>query len=625
MLLLFCNNNRTTSIKLKNKNVRKRRSGIISQPTEYLEDDEYVTYLKSKEEQNLIRTALENNDFLSHILQEKRLQHFIDCMYKQQVKEGETLITEGESGSHLYISNNGRFEITIQESFIDTFSDVRVFGELAILYSAKRHATITCLENGSVWTLDCPVFKKLIIKTAIEEQEEMVSFLKNVPKLNTASKEHLYQVTNLLKIEFFATAKEIVKQGEGGNKFYIIRAGSVTVIRNNDKVAQLGKGQFFGELALLKDDFRQATVVADAPGTECLTLTRKEFIDHFGEVDEFINLKMKYLDTEKVVEYTDVNLDEFEILKTLGIGGFGRVKLIRHKSYRDQVFALKCMQKMEIIAKSHQDQVYNEKNLQMACNSPFIVRMYRSFRDSKYVYLLLEVCYGGDLWNLLHKQKKRNFEESAAKFYSGCIVEALEYLHKRSIIYRDLKPENVMVHSNGYLKLTDFGFAKKIDSKEKTYTFVGTAEYVAPELIQNKGYNKAVDYWALGVFIFELLTGRTPFHTNDPGHLKTYKLILKGIDHVTFPYYISSKARSLIKKLCAHTPSDRLGCQRGAIEDIKSHPWFSSFNWSKLRNFEITPPFKPVLQHIVDTKYFENFTENKTVPLDDFSSWDNEF
>lgn len=182
-----------------------------------------------------------------------------------------------------------------------------------------------------------------------------------------------------------------------------------------------------------------------------------------------------------------------------------------------------------------------------------------------------------------------------------------------------------MVNSNGYLKLTDFGFAKKIDSKEKTYTFVGTAEYVGPEIILNKGYNKAVDYWALGVFIFELLTGRTPFHTNDPGHLKTYKLILKGIDHVTFPFNISNKAKNLIKKLCAQTPSDRLGCQRGAIGDIKSHPWFSSISWFKLRNFDIKPPFKPILQNNIDTTYFENFPEIKSIPLDDFTSWDNEF
>lgn len=373
-------------------------------------------------EQNLIRTALQTNDFLFHILQEKRLQHFIDCMYQQQIKEGEILIKEGETGSHLYISNKGKFEVSIQGNFLDTFSDVRVFGELAILYSAKRHATITCLENCSVWTLDCPVFKKLVIKTAIEEQEEMVSFLQNVPKLNTASKEHLYQVTNLLKTEFFPTSKQIVKQGEVGDKFYIIRAGSVTVIRNDSKVAQLGRGHVFGEIALLKDDFRRATVIADAPGAECLTLTRKEFIDHFGEVDEFVNLKMEYLYTEKVMEFTELELDDFETLRTLGVGGFGSVMIIRHKFYRDQVFALKCMRKMEIIAKSQQDQVYNEKNLQMACDSQFIVRLYRTFRDSKYVYLLLELCYGGDLWNLLHRQKKRRFGESAAKFYSGRII-----------------------------------------------------------------------------------------------------------------------------------------------------------------------------------------------------------
>ncbi|KAJ8920703.1 hypothetical protein NQ315_004842 [Exocentrus adspersus] len=622
-MLLFCNNNNSNNyknrmnIKLKNQIKWKRRSGVISEPTESLEDDVNVYFAKTKGEQNLIRMALQSNEFLSHIIKEKRLQQFIDCMYTQQVSEGELLTREGETGSHLYISNTGIFEVIIQEVSVNTFSDVRVFGELSILYSAKRHATIKCLRGGSVWVLDC--------STAIEEQEEMVSFLKKVPTLNTATKEHLYQVANLLRSEFFPAFKEIIKQGEVGDKFYIIRAGGVTVLKNSVKVAYLSKGQFFGEISLLRDDFRQATVVADAPGTECLTLTRKEFIDHFGEVEEFINFKLQYTYRNEVIEYMDFELDDFDVLKTLGVGGFGRVKLIQHKYYKDQVFALKCMSKIDIISRSCQDQIYNEKNLQMACKSSFIVRLHRTFRDFKYVYLLLEVCYGGDLWNHLYRQKRGCFAEPAAKFYSGCIIKALEYLHNRNIIYRDLKPENVMIHSNGYLKLTDFGFAKKTDSKENTYTFVGTAEYVAPEIILNKGYNREVDYWALGVFIFELLVGRTPFRTNDPCHLKTYNLILKGIDHVKFPYYVSSKAKNLIKKLCTQSPSERLGGQKGRIEDIKSQPWFSSLNWFKLENFELAPPFKPILQNNVDTKYFEELEELNTVPLDDLSAWDSEF
>ncbi|KAJ8974490.1 hypothetical protein NQ317_006538 [Molorchus minor] len=298
--------------------------------------------------------------------------------------------------------------------------------------------------------------------------------------------------------------------------------------------------------------------------------------------------------------------------------------------YKEQVqdFALKSMKKIEIIGRNHQDQIYNERDLQMACNSQFIVRLYRTFKDLKYIYLLLEVCLGGDLWNHLHRQKKHNFDETSAKFYAGCVVEALAYLHQHGVIYRDLKPENLIIHTSGYLKLTDFGFAKKIDSKEKTYTFVGTAEYIAPEIILNKGHTKGVDYWALGVLIYELLVGRTPFKTNNGDHMKTYKRILKGIDQAAFPYFLSVKAKSLIKKLCTQSSSDRLGCQRGGINNIKNHPWFATLNWYQLTNCMIEPPFIPELENNFDTKYFEDAEckgSQESIPPDFHSAWDEDF
>ncbi|KAG5882994.1 hypothetical protein JTB14_004333 [Gonioctena quinquepunctata] len=208
---------------------------------------------------------------------------------------------------------------------------------------------------------------------------------------------------------------------------------------------------------------------------------------------------------------------------------------------------------------------------------------------------------------------------------TGCVLEGLAYLHERGILYRDLKPENVIVHHNGYLKLADFGFAKQIDAKEKTFTFVGTAEYVAPEIILNKGYNKGADYWAFGVFIYELLVGKTPFRTNDPAHLQTYRMIMRGIDTVVFPYIVNNKAKSLIKKLCAQNSSDRLGCLKNGVEAIRKHPWYSNFEWDKLANLELEPPYKPQLSNNTDTRYFDRFPDEKDVPEDDFSEWANEF
>lgn len=194
------------------------------------------------------------------------------------------------------------------------------------------------------------------------------------------------------------------------------------VEKDHEEVAKLSRGQYFGEIALLTNEFRQATVKAGSPGVDCLSLNRKEFIDHFGEIEVFIKLKLEPgLQKEKSFEFVNFGIEDFDIIRVIGIGAYGKVELVQHKTQKNLVFVIKFMKKADFVTKSHQEHVFNEKILQMACNSPFIVKMNRTFKDSKYLYFLLEACLGGDLWNLLHKQKKRYFDEDRAKFYSGKI------------------------------------------------------------------------------------------------------------------------------------------------------------------------------------------------------------
>lgn len=182
-----------------------------------------------------------------------------------------------------------------------------------------------------------------------------------------------------------------------------------------------------------------------------------------------------------------------------------------------------------------------------------------------------------------------------------------------------------MVASSGYLKLTDFGFAKRIRPNESSYSFVGTAEYIAPEFIRKTPHDKGVDYWALGIFIFELLVGHSPFRNDEHNDLKTYQAILKGIDFVTFPFIVSPRARNLIKKLCRPSSVDRIGCQKNGAEDIRTHPWFSKLDWEKLRKQELDPPIRISLNGKTDTRYFESFSEEREDVVDDFSLWDKDF
>ncbi|KAK4879698.1 hypothetical protein RN001_007844 [Aquatica leii] len=605
----------------------RRRSGLAGQSANIDKEDfssmEIVKHSKDNSNENLIKEAISKNEFLNQVLEGKRLQRVVDAMYPREVAANEVLINEGSVGTQLYIPASGNYEVIVNEKSICKFEHNKVFGELAILYNEKRQATIQALTKGNIWVLDQNVYQKLTLKTEIEHRNELLAFLEKVPKLNTISKQAISRVTDLLKREFYCTGDVIVRQGDHGDKFYIISAGNVTVTTESQgEVGKMGRGEFFGQLALLNDDVRQATVTADPPGVECFSLSRPEFILHFGKIEDIQNVsdKDKKISTAAVVNpYQDVKLIDLKIVATLGIGGFGRVELVQHKIKKEFVFALKYLKKVDLIQQEQLEHVLNEKNIQMGCNSPFIVCMYKTMKDKKYLYFLMEACLGGDLWLLLQKQSRRRFHENAARFYAASALEALAYLHKRDIVYRDLKPENLMLDPKGNLKLTDFGFAKKLESTGRTYTFVGTPEYMAPEIILNRGYDKAVDYWALGILIFELLVGKTPFRNKDASYMKTFNLILRGIENVRFPDTVSIKAEHLIKRLCRPMPTERLGCQKESTQAIRDHRWFTDLNWEQLQSGNLKTPFKRTL------KNFGNFPKDTDIPPDEMSGWDDNF
>lgn len=549
-------------------------------------------------------------------------------MFLEEVHENEVIIHEGDKGSQMYISASGVYTVLIKNRKGITFRDHRVFGELAILYKAKRMATIKALTSGKVWVIHRHVYQKIIVDNAKKHEDELRSFLNNVPNVNNLSEENLKIMTQILKTEFFAPDAVIVQEGDVGDKFYIIHAGNVTVTKEMvGKVADLERGSFFGEKALLQSDRRQATVTAKEPGVECLTLTRNQFLEYFDYSDFEVKSKTPTVGFEIIPEnkdYQNLEIDQFIKIKTLGVGGFGRVELIQHNTRKDQIFALKYLKKVDVVQQEQVSHAYNEKDIQIKCNSMFIVQLYRTFKDNKYLYFLMEPCMGGDLWTLLQREKSRCLKEPAAKFYSACVTEAFSYLHERSCVFRDLKPENLLIDKTGYLKLTDFGFAKSIGTR-KTYTFAGTPEYVAPEIIYNRGHDKAVDYWALGIFIFELIVGQTPFKSSDPSHMKTYQLILRGLGFVSFPKNMSDPARDIVKKLCKPLPADRLGCLKNGTNDIRKHKWFDGFEWDRLRSKKIKPPHIPKLSSDLDTKYFDGLRPDNDIPPDEIGVWDSQF
>lgn len=552
------------------------------------------------------------------------LQDIADAMYPKNVSTTEVIVREGEVGSHMYVSAYGSYEVLVKGKVTNRFEHSKVFGEIGILYDAKRNATIKATKPGKLWVIDRCAYQQIVIGSNIKEQNEILTFLKQVPNFNKKDDQILQHIGNLLRKEFFNANEVIVRQGDRGDKFYIIRVGTVTVSKNNKGIIGiLERGQFFGERALLEEDCRQATVTANNPGVECLTLTREEFLQHFLDFEKSEPKPLKKVEHSIKNEYSAVELKDLVTIRTLGVGGFGRVELRQHIKNKNWTFAVKCLKKIHIVGQRQQEHVFNEKTLQMACNSIFIVQLYKTFRDSKYLYFLMEPCLGGDLCTLLQKQRNKRFLESEARFLAACTLEALSYIHDRNIIYRDLKPENLVIDNKGYVKLADFGFAKKLGVRGKAYTFGGTPEYVAPEVILNRGHDKAVDYWALGILIFELLHGRTPFKTES--RMKTFNLILRGIDNIIFNNKLPPTVSHLIKKLCKPMPIDRLGCLKGGAQDIRNHRWFKGFEWDKLYAKTLRAPWVPRLKSNTDTSHFDHFPGDNDIPPDDFSGWDENF
>jgi serine/threonine protein kinase len=339
-------------------------------------------------------------------------------------------------------------------------------------------------------------------------------------------------------------------------------------------------------------------VIASKEPTIVLALSRDAFEAKLGSLKEIMEAEVKA--QEEKAKEVKVRFADLEISKALGSGQFGSVNLAKQK-YTGHLYALKRIPKNMVISLGQFDHVENERDVMTKCVSPFLVRLYRAFHDYNNLFMVLELVPGGELFHLLDLEGR--FSEAAVKFYAASVILGFRTMHGQGIVYRDLKPENLLLDAEGYLKVCDFGFAKHVGSG-KTFTFCGTPDYQAPEIIKRVGHSYAADYWALGVLIYELLIGDAPFTPEDDDPRGTYKNILQG--NFKIPTWISNQAADIIAKLLTQTPGKRLGCGRNGIKEIMSHPWFRGFDWTKLERRKMSPPIKP---HMADEFDLSNFEE----------------
>ncbi|XP_053093349.1 ribosomal protein S6 kinase alpha-1 isoform X2 [Pangasianodon hypophthalmus] len=299
---------------------------------------------------------------------------------------------------------------------------------------------------------------------------------------------------------------------------------------------------------------------------------------------------------------------QFELLKVLGQGSFGKVFLVRKVTPPDsnQLYAMKVLKKATLKVR---DRVRTkmERNILAEVNHPFVVKLHYAFQTEGKLYLILDFLRGGDLFTRLSKEVM--FTEEDVKFYLAELALGLDHLHGLGIIYRDLKPENILLDEEGHIKLTDFGLCKEsIDHEKKAYSFCGTVEYMAPEVVNRQGHIHSADWWSFGVLMFEMLTGSLPFQGKD--RKETMNLILKA--RLGMPQFLSAEAQSLLRALFKRNPTNRLGSGPDGAEEIKRHSFFSTIDWNKLFRREIKPPFKPAVARPDDTFYFDSEFTSRT-------------
>ncbi|XP_018085436.1 ribosomal protein S6 kinase alpha-6 isoform X1 [Xenopus laevis] len=292
---------------------------------------------------------------------------------------------------------------------------------------------------------------------------------------------------------------------------------------------------------------------------------------------------------------------QFELLKVLGQGSFGKVFLVRKIIGPDagQLYAMKVLKKASLKVR---DRVRTkmERDILVEVNHPFIVKLHYAFQTEGKLYLILDFLRGGDVFTRLSKEVM--FTEEDVKFYLAELALALNHLHSLGIVYRDLKPENILLDEAGHIKLTDFGLSKEsVDHEKKAYSFCGTVEYMAPEVVNRRGHTQSADWWSFGVLMFEMLTGTLPFQGKDRN--ETMNMILKS--KLGMPQFLSPEAQSLLRMLFKRNPSNRLGAGLDGVEEIKRHPFFATIDWNKLYRREIQPPFKPASGKPEDTFCFD--------------------
>eukprot|EP00928_Gymnodinium_smaydae_P069977 TRINITY_DN53935_c0_g1_i1.p1 TRINITY_DN53935_c0_g1~~TRINITY_DN53935_c0_g1_i1.p1 ORF type:complete len:760 (+),score=204.12 TRINITY_DN53935_c0_g1_i1:63-2282(+) len=570
----------------------------------------------------IVRAAVSGNDNLQEVFLKdaEEWDKLASCVWEEKIAKGKEVITQGSwEADSFYIVKDGSFDVFVDGTKMTTVKACGSFGELALLYQAPRAATVKAVVDSTVYVLDRADFKSILSSHMDKESEVYRTYLDTIEAFKSISADDKKHVAHALSTKRFKRGDNIMEQGKIGDTFYILVDGDVEVLKNGQSVNRLsvkegsGKLKHFGEISIIKKCPITATIVCRSPEAKCLS------IDHtsFG-----ILTHAKTHSKQSTTVARGIKLAELSKVGLLGCGGFGFVELYEHPQ-TNKAYALKALSKGFIVKTNMKKSVINEKEILLLLSSPFIIKLFATYNKPQQLFFLLEPALGGELFETYNREDLHG-SVPHAKFYSAGVVLAFEHMHERKVVYRDLKPENLLLNNEGYLKVTDMGLAKVVPGK--TYTTCGTPDYFAPEVIASTGHSLPVDWWTLGILIFELLSGSPPFESEGP--MVTMKKIKLGIKTVAFPKECSGDVKDLITGLLAQDPSQRLPMYPGWTKNIKDSKWYKGFDWKGLNSCTLEAPFKPVLKSRTDVANFDARESDKPQQLhyrNDGTGWDKDF
>ena len=527
---------------------------------------------------NAIKLSLEKSQMLNNL---NSLPQIIDVMKIVKYNAGQTVVKKGvRKGTKLLVVIRGRLQLSDV-----AFELYDIIGENEM----KRNSKEKFPENliAEVDSVVAEILKKNLEKcmdtkiSQFSDVNDLLIVLKKVNLFRYLTNEKLKLFIKVMGEQAFADGENIINQGEIGDKLYIIKKGSVSIVKNGEEVRTLHADNFFGERAVVFNESRSATVMAVGP-VECWVLKKSDFS---SIVDEKMHRALV-----KRIELQDdaISLNDLLPIKILGKGMYGNVFLCVHKD-KKSLYALKSVTRQKIAAYEIYENMLLEKNILMTLDHLMIVKLVKTFKDNLRVYFLMEFIKGIDLFELQCKIPVFNPED--VRFYIEILVLIVNFLHSNDIIYRDLKPENILVDEEGYLKLIDFGSAKIV--KGKTYTTVGSPHYMAPEIMMGTGYSASADWWSLGIIMYELLEGNVPFGSDDDDPAAVYKKIMER--NLVFCNITNAETKELIQQLLNSKPAVR---NLGNIEKLKAHPYLREAKWEQILSRQVRPRFIPKLNDL---------------------------